>query len=234
LLWIALAVATGLVSSTALSVTSIVYTVLITILFFSISLLVIPKLMDFLNRSRWNLLLKSSVGGYILFVCFLFSAIASILEVNIVFGALSAGIVIGIVKDKRFEAEKSHIKEMSLAFFTPLYFSIVGLKLDLIHHFDLAFFLFFLVFTTIFQLIGTIVSAKLIKNDWLSSFNLSVAMITKGGPGIVLATVAFELGIINETFFVTLVLIAIVTSLLAGTWFKYILSKGLELLKSSS
>ena len=234
LLWVALAVATGLVSNRALSVASILYTVLITILFFSISLIVIPKLIDFFNRSRWNLLLKSSVGGYILFVCFLFSAIASILEVNIVFGALLAGIVIGIVKDKRFDAEKSHIKEMSLAFFTPLYFSIVGLKLDLIHHFDLMFFLFFLFFTTIFQLIGTILSAKLIKNDWLSSFNLSVAMITKGGPGIVLATVAFELGIINETFFVTLVLIAIVTSLLAGTWFKYILSKGLELLKSRS
>lgn len=234
LLWVALAVATGLVSSKALSVASILYTVLITILFFSISLIVIPKLIHFLNRSRWNLLLKSSVGGYILFVCFLFAAIASILEVNIVFGALLAGIVIGIVKDKRFEAEKSHIKEISLAFFTPLYFGIVGLKLDLVHHFDLTFFLYLLLLTTIFQLIATFLSAKMIKIDWLSSFNLSVAMITKGGPGIVLATVAFELGIINETFFVTLVLIAIVTSLIAGTWFKYILMKGLELLKIRS
>lgn len=46
-----------------------------------------------------------------------------------------------------------------------------------------------------------------------------------------LATVAFDLGIINQTFFVTLVLIAIVTSLLAGYWFKYVLSKGWPLLE---
>lgn len=56
-------------------------------------------------------------------------------------------------------------------------------------------------------------------------------MVTKGGPGIVLATVAYELGIINETFFVTLVLIAIITSLLAGAWFRFVLTRGYELLK---
>jgi Kef-type K+ transport system membrane component KefB len=232
ILWIALAIATGLVTNDDLSISPILYTVLITILFFGVSILIIPKIINYLNRSRYNLLLKSSVGGYILFVCFLFSAIASILDVNIVFGALLAGIVIGILKEERFEDEKKYIKQISLSFFTPLYFGIVGLKLDLIHHFDLSFFLIFLCITTIFQLMGTLISAKLMKNGWLSSFNLSVAMITKGGPGIVLATIAFELGIINETFFVTLVLIAIVTSLLAGTWFKYILVKGYELLES--
>jgi hypothetical protein len=56
-------------------------------------------------------------------------------------------------------------------------------------------------------------------------------MNARGGPGIVLATVAFDLGIINETFFATLVLIAIITSLSAGYWFRYVLSKGWELLK---
>jgi Kef-type K+ transport system membrane component KefB len=232
ILWVALAIATGLVSHQTLSYPSILYSVLVTVLFFVISLLFLPKLIENLNRSRWNLLLKSSVGGYIIFVCFLFSAVASILEVNIVFGALLAGIVIGIVKEKRFEDQKKYIKEISLSFFTPLYFGIVGLKLDLIHHLDLTFLIFFMFYTTIFQLFGTFISAKIVKNGWLSSLNLSVAMITKGGPGIVLATIAFELGIINETFFVTLVLIAILTSLVAGTWFKYLLRKGYELLDS--
>ena len=67
------------------------------------------------------------------------------------------------------------------------------------------FFIFFLLFTTLFETVGTLLAAKLIKKDWLSSFNLAVAMNTRGGPGIVLATVAFGLGIINQTFFVTLV-----------------------------
>jgi hypothetical protein len=58
-------------------------------------------------------------------------------------------------------------------------------------------------------------------------------MNTRGGPGIVLATIAYDLGIISATFFVTLALIAIFTSLLAGTWFKFILARGYELLKEA-
>jgi Kef-type K+ transport system membrane component KefB len=57
-----------------------------------------------------------------------------------------------------------------------------------------------------------------------------MAMNARGGPGIVLATVAFDLGIINEAFFVTLVLIAIVTSLAAGYWIRFAMSRGHELL----
>jgi hypothetical protein len=55
-------------------------------------------------------------------------------------------------------------------------------------------------------------------------------MNARGGPGIVLATVAFDMGIINQTFFVALVLIAIITSMLAGWWFRLVLSRGWPLL----
>jgi Kef-type K+ transport system membrane component KefB len=75
-----------------------------------------------------------------------------------------------------------------------------------------------------------VAAARIARQDWLSSFNLGVAMNTRGGPGIVLATIAFDLGIINEAFFSTLVLIAIVTSIAAGYWLRIVLSKGWNLL----
>jgi len=232
ILWIALAIATGLVSSaTAMSFTGIASSVLITVAFFVLAIAFMPKVVNFGNSLKYNLLIKSSVAGYVLFICFLFSALASILNVNIVFGAFLAGIVIGLMPNEKFEKEKNHIREIGLAFFIPIYFAIVGLKLDLIRYLDLGFLLWFLVFSSFFEISGTMVVAKAIKKDWLSSFNLGVAMNTRGGPGIVLATVVFDLGIINETFFVTLVLAAIITSLAAGYWFKYVLSKGWELLK---
>lgn len=230
ILWIALAIATGLVSSNSLSHSEIFTTVLITIAFFGLALLVMPKLIRFSSRLRYNLLIKSSASGYVLLICFLFSAAASLLDVNIVFGAFLAGIVIGAMPHQQFAKEKMHIREISLAFFVPIYFAIVGLKLDLIRHLDVTFFLGFLLFSTVFESLGTLISLKLTRNDWLSSFNIAVAMNTRGGPGIVLATVAYDLGIINQTFFVTLVLIAIVTSLLAGYWFKFVISKGWQLL----
>jgi Kef-type K+ transport system membrane component KefB len=231
-LWIALAIATGLVSSaTAMSFTGIASSVLVTVAFFVLALTFMPKVINFGNSLRYNLLIKSSVAGYVLFICFLFSALASILNVNIVFGAFLAGIVIGLMPNEKFEKEKNHIREIGLAFFIPIYFAIVGLKLDLIRHFDMGFFLWFLLFSSFFEISGTMMAAKIIRKDWLSSFNLGVAMNTRGGPGIVLATVVFDLGIINETFFVTLVLAAVITSLAAGYWFKYVLSRGWDLLK---
>ncbi len=232
ILWIALAIATGLVSATAMSFTGIASSVLITVVFFVLSLAFMPRVINFGNSLKYNLLIKSSVSGYVLFICLLFSALASILNVNIVFGAFLAGIVIGLMPNEKFEKEKNHIREIGLAFFIPIYFSIVGLKLDLIRHFDLGFLIWFLLFSSFFEIIGTMMVTKAIKKDWLTSFNLGVAMNTRGGPGIVLATVVFDLGIINETFFVTLVLAAVITSLAAGYWFKYVLSRGWDLLKA--
>ncbi len=232
LLWVAMAIATGLVSTTSYSLTKIITTVLITVTFIALALLVAPKVLRFSNGLKYNLLLKSSPSGYVLLICFLFSTAANALEVNIVFGAFLAGIVIGLMPQERFGKAKEHIKDISLAFFIPIYFAIVGLKIDLIYHFDPLFFLGFLLFATTFAAMGTLSALKLAKEDWLSSINITVAMNARGGPGIVLATVAFDLGIINQTFFVTLVLVAIVTSLLAGYWFKYVISKGWPLLKS--
>ncbi len=199
-------------------------------LFFGVALFLMPKLVETSTRSRANLIIKSSVSGFVLFVCFLFAGIASILNVNIVFGALLAGIVIGSLRDDRFERVKMFIKELSLAFFVPIYFAIVGLKLDLIHHFDISFFVKFLLFSAVFETCGTLMAARALGKDWLSSFNFCVAMNTRGGPGIVLATVAFDMGIINETFFAVLIMTAMVTSLLAGMWFKTVVNNGWKLL----
>jgi Kef-type K+ transport system membrane component KefB len=233
LLWVALAIATGLVSASSYSMTHIVSTVAVSFAFLGVSLMVMPKILPILTGNRYNVVRKSSSAGYILFLCFLFSAVASLLNVNIIFGAFMAGVAIGVLPAS-FNKEKEHVKEIALAFFTPLYFAIVGLKLDLLRQFDLKLFLFFLLFSMVLETIGTLAAAKLLKKDWLTSFNFAVAMNTRGGPGIVLATIAYDLGIISAMFFVTLVLIAIFTSLLAGTWFRFILARGDELLKETA
>ena len=58
-------------------------------------------------------------------------------------------------------------------------------------------------------------------------------MNTRGGPGIVLASVAFNFGLIDERFFVTLVLAAITTSLASGAWFRHAIAKNLTMLDNS-
>ncbi|MEK7585325.1 MAG: cation:proton antiporter [Patescibacteria group bacterium] len=218
LLWTALSVATSLVTGNELSGAGLVGKVFVTILFFGLGLWLIPKLLTLVNHSRYNFIFKSSTIGYSLTICFLLVALADLLEVNLVFGALLAGIIIGSQTDPRIESARHLIKEVALASFVPLYFAIVGLKLDLVHHFSLSLFLVFLIFATLIKITGTMLGARLAGQSFLPSLNLGLAMNARGGPGIVLATITFEAGIINEFFFTTLILTAIVTSLVAGRW----------------
>ena len=60
--------------------------------------------------------------------------------------------------------------------------------------------------------------------------NLAVALNARGGPGIVLASVTLDAGIIGEGFFTTLVLLALLTSVAAGSWLEAALRRDGRLL----
>lgn len=229
-LWVAIAIATALVSTQPSSPLTIPVTLLFIAAFFLIALLLLPPLLRLLQRLHLPGLAHTSSAGYALLLCLSLAALANLLNINVVFGALLAGIVLEMVSNGRFEKVKASIKDVALGVFVPLYFALVGFKLDLVHHFDVGFFLLFLLFATFFKMLGTILAARLVGENWLSSLNVGAAMNTRGGPGIVLATVAYGLGIISESFFATLVMVAIITSLMAGYWFRLILNKQWELL----
>ena len=64
----------------------------------------------------------------------------------------------------------------------------------------------------------------------LDLVNLAITTNARGGPGIVLASVAFDAGIISPQFYTTLVVAAVLTSQMAGAWLDYVLRKGWPLL----
>jgi hypothetical protein len=64
--------------------------------------------------------------------------------------------------------------------------------------------------------------------------NLALTANARGGPGIVLASVAFDAGIISAQFYTTLVIAAVLTSQLTGAWLDYVLRKGWPLLSAEA
>jgi Kef-type K+ transport system membrane component KefB len=66
----------------------------------------------------------------------------------------------------------------------------------------------------------------------LDAINLAVATNARGGPGIVLASVAYDAGIVNGAFYTSLVLLAIVTSQAAGAWLECVIHRGWPLLSA--
>ena len=88
----------------------------------------------------------------------------------------------------------------------------------------------FLVIACLIKLVSVLVGARLAGFNISDSVNLAVATNARGGPGIVLASVAFEAGIINAQFYTTLILLAVLTSQLAGAWLEFVLRRGRPLL----
>jgi Kef-type K+ transport system membrane component KefB len=219
-LWIALAVAASMVGSYNGCAYALAWTISFSFIYLILALFGLPAV---IRRTK-------PLDG--LLICIMFILAVSILDVNLVFRAFLAGIVIGILPMEKIEELKALIIKPALMLFIPVYFAIVGFRVDIVHHFDAGLFLGFLAITALLATGGTIFAARLAGQDWFSAFNLSVAMNTRGAVGIILATVALDLGIINQTFFAILVVTAMLTSLAAGYWFKHVLSRGWALIKA--
>jgi Kef-type K+ transport system membrane component KefB len=171
--------------------------------------------------SRVNVIHRHSPAAFQLM--FLLTSCLTCVYVGIqpFFGAFVAGIVVGsatTAPNPIQEGAAVAIKDFAFAFFVPIYFAIVGLQLDLLHGFDPLFFLAFLVLACVIKATSVYAGARVGGQPHAAAVNIAVAMNARGGPGIVLASVAFAAGIINQSFYAILVLLAIVTSLLAGTW----------------
>ncbi len=157
------------------------------------------------------------------------AALASFLGVSPIFGALAAGILAG---DLHGEAEQARqtLQRFAFAFFIPLYFAVVGLRLDLVHSFEPVFFLVFLAFACVVKAASCYLGARLAGQGRRGAWNLAVALNARGGPGIVLASVALDAHVIDESFHTVLVMLALVTSVLAGSWLQVVLERGQSLL----
>jgi Kef-type K+ transport system membrane component KefB len=230
-LWLALAVATALAGKTVLSARQIGYHLIVTTAFFALGLTIIPRIVKRINKSRFNVLAKTSPAAYTIAVLLAYCVVAGALDVNIVFAAFLAGFAVVHKKRQLFAESLDAIGKVSFAFFIPVYFAIVGLKLDLVHGFSLGMVTAFLVGSCLVKAASVWFAGRCAGFRGLDLANLAITTNARGGPGIVLASVAFDAGIISPAFYTTLVLAAVLTSQMAGAWLDYVLRKGWPLLQ---
>jgi Kef-type K+ transport system membrane component KefB len=200
------------------SAAGIAYHVGVTLAFLALARGLGPALYRRVRRFRFNLVRRGNLIGFQLAFLLAFTVLATLLGVVPLFGAFLAGIVVGASgRDGAAEARES-IRTFALAFFVPVYFAVVGLRLDLIHAFSPLFFALFFAVACVAKAASVWVGATLAGESARGAVNLAVALNARGGPGIVLASVAFDSAIISQEFYAVLVLLAILTSLAAGSW----------------
>ena len=204
---------------------STLYHVAVTLAFFGVALAAGPTLFQRAAHSRLNLIHRSSPTAFLLVVVLLVSGIALVLGVAPLFGAFVAGIL-AQSEDAELQQAQQAIKQFSFASLVPMYFALVGLRLDLSTGFDILFFVALLVYASALKSASVYVGARWAGERPVGARNLAVALNCRGGPGIVLASLAYDAGIVTSAFYAMLVLLAVVTSIGAGSWLEAVVRRG--------
>ena len=198
-----------------------------------------PRLYRAAAGWRFNLIRQASPVAYDLALMLAATLLCLFLGIEGFFGAFVAGVAVGRATQTVPDTQSApgtrtapggavtpdairSIQGFAFAFFIPIYFAVVGLQLDLLRGFNAGFFLFFLLLACVVKAGSVYLGARLAGQGSASSWNLAVALNARGGPGIVVASVAYGAGIIDQPFYAVLVMLAIVTSLFAGSWLAHV------------
>ncbi len=202
-----------------------------------LALTVMPVVLRKVSRASWNVVAQNSPIAWMLSVFLGYVSLAAALDVTLAFAALLAGFgVMGGMKgteQARFRLPMQSLSDVAGYFFVPVYFALIGYRLDLSKTFDPLMLAGFAMGTSIVVFLSVGLGAKLAGMNRLDIVNLAMTQNARGGPGIVMASVAFDAGIINAPFFTTLVLTAVLTSQACGFWLDYVLRKGWPLLSGA-
>ena len=218
LLWILLNMATRAADSGKLNLADTVIVAVSTIGMFVI-VTVISKFMN-------NIRIKLPVN-----VFFTLSFIALLLVcgllymagINIMYSAFLVGYIVKTIMGSSEEAKTGikYLEHFVFSFFVPIYFALVGIQLNVFHNFSILRFLAFFGIAFGLEFAGTWLFLIPGKVSNSTKFNFAITMNARGGPGIVLATVAYGSGIISIEFFTVLILTTMLSSMIAGYYLRF-------------
>jgi CPA2 family monovalent cation:H+ antiporter-2 len=202
--------------------------ILLLLLFFAIVYLVYLFIRRYAGGSLFNLLRSGTIqiGTRAVFaLILLFVVLSETLEVEMVLGAFLAGMIVSLLApNKQFVRQ---LDSFGYGFLIPIFFVMLGVKLDLWSLFTDA-----KMMLLIPVLLITIFISKIVPVLWLSRWFSWREVI---GSGVILsatlslvvaaATVALDLGIIDEPMYGALIFVAVLTCLITPILFNYLFPK---------
>lgn len=177
------------------------------------------RLLPWLNK---KLAWPGGVLSISLALCFLGAAFTEYIGIHAIFGAFIMGVALG--DSEHFsERAKEIVHQFINNIFAPLFFVSIGLRVNFIANFDWLLTLTIIVIAFAGKIIGCGVGTRLGGLSWRESFAAACGMNARGAMEIILGIVALENGLINEKVFVSLIVMALVTSMSSGPLMKWLL-----------
>lgn len=219
--WIAFAVILGLAGLSAGGGDhplgdSVLTTVGLTLLYIAVALTagrwLLHRILPWIHA---HLSWPGGVLGFTLSLALLGAALMQYIGIAAIFGSFLVGVALGDSYHLR-ERTRAVLEQFISFFFAPLFFASIGLRVDFVQHFDVVVVGTVLVIACAGKILGCAAGARFAGMAPRESWAVGMAMNSRGAMEIILGTMALGAGIIKESTFVALVVMALVTSMLAG------------------
>ncbi|MFY8022039.1 MAG: cation:proton antiporter [Bacteroidia bacterium] len=220
--WLLFSVILGMMNKSAQGI-DFIYTLGLTLLY-AVGMLTLGRFL--INKSLpWAEKNFTWPGGFLsisLGLAFLGAAFTEYAGIHAIFGAFIMGIAIG---DSVHVTEKTRdiVHQFVTNIFAPLFFISVGFKVNFLANFNLQIVVLVLFLAVVCKLLGAGLGALwggLSKKEALA---VGFGMNARGAMEIILATLALQAKLIGEPLFVAIVIMAVVTSIMAGPMLQLLL-----------
>ena len=199
---------------------TLAYTLGFAIFMLSIGRVMINKSLPWAKR---NLSWPGGVLAISLGLAFLGAAFTEKIGIHAIFGAFIVGITFG---DSVHLNEKTRdiIHQFVTNIFAPLFFVSVGFKLNFVQNFDLQIVLLVFGLAVVTKLLGAGLGALWGGLNFKEAVAVGFGMNARGAMEILLGTLALDAHLISSQLFVALVVMAVVTSIMAGPMLQYLIT----------
>jgi mannitol/fructose-specific phosphotransferase system IIA component (Ntr-type) len=160
--------------------------------------------------------------SFALILALLGATVTEWIGIHAIFGAFLVGVAAGDSSHLR-ERTRVTIDQFVSFIFAPLFFASIGLKVNFLTHFDFSLVLTVLLIACVGKLSGGTLGARWGGMSSREAWAVGFAMNSRGAMEIILGTLALEAGIIRQSLFVALIIMAIVTSMMSGPVMRIIL-----------
>ncbi len=214
--WILFSMVLGMMNASSNSMASVKRTILLVFIFAGLALTVVRWLIDKIlpviqAHTSW----PGGVLGFIFTLTLAGAAFAEFAGIHAVFGAFIIGISVGESTHLR-KRTSEHIHSIVTNVFAPFFFASIGLRTNFVSNFNWKLTVTLIGVACLGKLLGAGWGARLGGMDRRTSWGVGLAMNARGAMEMILGLLALQAGLIRETMFVALVVMALFTSMVSA------------------
>ena len=222
--WLIFAMVLGMIGASG-APHGIGFTLTATVLFagfmFTAGVKIVEKIYPWIQA---NLSWPAGALNFIIVGGLLCAAFTEWLGIHAIFGTFIFGVTIG--QCKHIRESTVHTLESFISFIiTPIFFASIGLEVNFFTAFDFSVVMIVLIIGTIGKVGGSWLGGRMAGMPHRESLAIGSAMNARGVMEIILGLIAFQAGLISESLFVALVVLALLTSMTSGALVQTILKR---------